>query len=95
MLCKVWSKQGITHLKHILEENGTFIQHRALTNKFKINTSFIHTLQIQKSIPKNWKIKLEAHPNLQIEQNNHNLIKINNGLIPLQKIQCKNFYWWN
>jgi hypothetical protein len=90
---KNWYKQGIHTIHDIINKGGLLLSHAELKEKYNINTSFIHTLQILKSIPKTW-LQQISHKTIPKQTNIDTLyIKINKNYIPFTKTKCKDFYW--
>ncbi len=50
---KNWENNGISQVRDILNENGEFLTHEELKQKYNI-TTFLQTIQVQKCIPTSW-----------------------------------------
>ncbi len=88
-----WYIKGINQIKYIIDKNGNFLLHEQLKEKYGITTPFLTTLQLLTSIPKWWKTKLKT---LTINTNCilvDNSINVNNKVLNIEKIKCKDFYW--
>ncbi len=88
---KSWENNGISQIRDILNENGEFLKCEELKQKYNIITTFLQTIQVQKSIPTPW---IQKTKNCRITKNIHNktdgiYIKINNSLLPVSKTTCK------
>ncbi len=80
---------GISQVRDILKENGEFLTHEKLKQKY--NITFHQTIQVQKNIPTSW---IQNTKHCKITTNIHNItngiyIKINNSLLPVSKTTCK------
>ncbi len=92
---KSWENNGISPIRDILNDNGEFLKHEELKQKYNITTTFLQTIQVQKCIPTPW---IQNTKHCRITKNIHNItdgsyIKINNSLLPVSKITCKSYYW--
>ncbi len=88
-----WSKQGITQIKDIINPQGTFLTHKQLKDTYQINITFLTTLQIQSSIPNPWMKSLRKRDKIPKYIPAENTIPINNKIVTLDKVTCKDFYW--
>ncbi len=57
---KSWENNGISQIRDILNENGEFLKHEELKQKYNITTTFLQTTQVQNSIPTPWIQKLST-----------------------------------
>ncbi len=92
---KSWENNGISQVRDILNENGEFLTHEELKPNYNITTTFLQTIQVQKSIPTPW---IQNTKHCKITKNIHIItdgiyIKINNSLLPVSKTTCKSYYW--
>ncbi len=71
---KSWENNGISQFRDILNENGEFLTHEELKQKYNITTTFLQTIQVQKSIPTPW---IQKTKHCRITANMHN---IKNGI---------------
>ncbi len=57
---KSWENNGISQVRYILNENGEFLTHEELKQKYNITTTFLQNIQVQKSIIINNVVHLDA-----------------------------------
>ena len=50
-----WYEAGIRRIEDLLKENGTFLSHKEVEEKFQICISWLHYSQIMTAIPTRWK----------------------------------------
>ncbi len=46
---KSWENNGILQVRDILNENGEFLKHEELKQKYNITITFLQTIQVQKA----------------------------------------------
>ncbi len=89
-----WYIKRINQIKDIIDKNGNFLSHKQLKEKYDITTPFLTTLQLLiSSIPIWWKNKLKTfttNTNCILVGNS---INVNNKVLNIEKINCKDFYW--
>jgi exonuclease III len=90
---KSWESNNILTVRNLFNEFGILLSHNELTSKYNIHTTFLQTLQVQKSIPSNWIKKINTHSNTLPPINTELCIRVNNILKPLTLATCKDFYW--
>jgi hypothetical protein len=50
-----WVKHGICKIKDILNENGDFMSHIEINDKFHVGCNFMNALQLRQSVPSKWR----------------------------------------
>jgi endonuclease/exonuclease/phosphatase family metal-dependent hydrolase len=85
---------GITHMIHLIDQNGKIRSKQNLENKHNIYIKQMEYNSIIHSIPKQWKPKLKNQTSLILKTviENHCCIKINNSYRPLEEISTKDIY---
>ncbi len=89
-----WEKTGIHRIKDIVNINNIPLTYNAIVNKYNLKTTFLDSLQLQKTIPPNWFIAIK-NTNKVSNLNNENEITINGTIKKISKTFCKYFYWHN
>jgi hypothetical protein len=90
---KEWEKLNILKIRDLVNEFGILMTHDELVKKYNISNSFLQTMQLNKSIPIEWKNKLKNTPSSLSPTTKTINIKINNKTQNLQKTTSKDFYW--
>ncbi len=90
---KHYENMGICQIKDLLDNNGEFVDHIALNQRYKLKSSFMNMIQLKSSIPSEWKNKLKQCTKLPQYIPPDNIIKLNNKIITIDKSTCKLFYW--
>jgi hypothetical protein len=86
-----WLKKGIIRIVHLLGEDGNFLSHGDLNNKFETNFNFLDVLKIKYSIPAEWRKTIE---NSQIFISNYDIkYYVNGTMYDFSKLKCKDIYW--
>ncbi len=89
-----WVNHGITHIRHLLNDQGEFLDHTELSQKYKLSCNFLSLLQVRQCIPYEWRQNLKHKDNLSPKsQNSQILVNINGSIKPIIKIKCKDIYW--
>ena len=90
---KNWEEKNILKVRDLFNQFGKLMKHEDLTEKYKINTNFLHTLQIHDSLPVEWIRHIKnTHTNLPSTNTEIN-IKINDKVQELNMTSSKQFYW--
>ena len=50
-----WQTKGIQYINDILNENGDFLSHTEISEKFSVRCHFLQALQIRQSLPLEWR----------------------------------------
>jgi len=90
---KSWENKGIIVIRDLFNEFGTLLSHAELVQKYNIKTTFLQTLQIQKSIPPSWIKYIKTHNSVLPNINHEPFIKLNDIIKPIQSVKCKELYW--
>ncbi len=61
-------------------------------NKYKLKTTFLDSLHLQKAIPPTWFSAIK-NTNKVFNLNNENVITLNGTIMKISKTSCKDFYW--
>ncbi len=89
----ILDNKGTFFLKDIINNQGKFLNHNSINQKYNVKPTFLDLIHIQSCIPKTWKMTLkhcsQLHKNLPID----NIVKINNNVKTIAIITCKNIYW--
>ena len=88
-----WESKNIQTVRNLFNDFGVLLSHEELTSTYNIQTTFLQTLQVQKSIPSNWMKKINNHTTTLPPINTQLCIRINSNLKPLTSTSCKDFYW--
>jgi len=91
---KQWEKLGIYNISNLIDNFGNLLSHEQLKSKYNLNTNFLTTLQLHKSIPKGWLKALKNTTETIKTKNSDIRININNKYKLLQTTKCKGFYWF-
>jgi hypothetical protein len=85
---------GITHMIHLIDQNGKIRSKQNLENKYDIYIKPMEYNSIIHSIPKQWKQNLKSQTSLILKTviDNHCSIKINNNYRDLEEICTKDIY---
>jgi exonuclease III len=85
-----WIKRGINTINDLLNEDGNFLSHIEIQNKYNFGCNFLNILQIKQSIPSVWTEKLKYYNKKQtVDQI---LITSKTGVVCLGKTTSKIFY---
>ena len=90
---KRWYKQGIKHVKDIINEDGSFITIERLNNEYNIQCNFLELLQLRLALPLKWREELKGYSDkntlyeLGIKSEDNGIFK------PLSKIRSNFIYW--
>ncbi len=88
---KSWENNGISQIRDILNENGEFLKHEELKQKYNITTTFLQTIQVQTKHSNTMDTK---NKQCRITKNIHNTtdgiyLKNNSSLLPVSKKPCE------
>ena len=50
-----WAAKGIVQIHDIIKDNGDFLNHIEIKEKYDINCNFLNSLQIRHSLPMEWR----------------------------------------
>ena len=57
-----WAAKGIVQIHDIIKENGDFLNHSEIKEKYDINCNFLNSLQIRHSLPMEWRQLIRNKP---------------------------------
>ena len=89
---KNWWNKGIIYVHQILNSNGTSKTKIELENKYEISIDDMDYNSLLHSIPKEWRKLLHKNPIHTAEINENIKLNINNKIIYLSKVRCKDIY---
>ena len=92
---KDWLEHGIVTIDNILDENGNFLSHSEINDKYCIQSNFLNVLQLRQSIPSQWRSVLLHRTNVDIKTfnaTNEIIVHINGKIYPLEEVSCNMFY---
>ena len=85
-----WFQKGILHVHDIINENGEFLDHNEIKEKYGINCNFLEALQIRHSLPIAWRQMIRDRPvTLKIREP---FVNINTKTVPIQNIESNIIY---
>ncbi len=73
------------YIKDLLSDNGTFLSHHEINDKYSVGCNFLNILQLRQSIPFAWREAIHRTDvkNLHINRNNITLIGQNGNVLEL------------
>ena len=92
MYWETWINRGITKIRDLLNEDGSFLDHKEISMKYNVKCSFLDILQIRHSIPRTWLHILYKCNKIYPDCQGPGLI-INNVYKSIMNMKCKDFYW--
>ena len=93
MQLKEWENKGISILKDILNDNGSFKTCNNLQLEYNLNIDTMKYNSLITAIPKKWTKLIKETENPYFEVIEKNSIKICKKIKKLEQITCKEFYW--
>ncbi len=88
-----WINKGIYYIRDLLDEQGQFLNHIQLYEKYGINCNFLQVLQIRQCLPSHWRQNI-YRCNKKLQENSNLCVKIDNRLKMIDVLKCKDFYWY-
>ena len=87
-----WYSHGVTRIHDIIHNNGDFLSHTEIQNKYNVQCNFLNVLQLRQSIPIKWRQLLREENTLcNITEECH--LTINNTQTDIKTLKCKDYYW--
>ncbi len=94
-----WEKliqHNIMYIKDLLSDNGNFLSHQELNDKYIVGCNFLNILHLRQSIiPSTWREAIHGTDvnNIHINRNNITLTDQNGNVLDIRHVNCKTIYW--
>ena len=88
---KSWMQHGILKVNDIIDNNGDFLSHEALSQNYGLHCNFLNTLQLRHSIPMEWREMLLQSKECDIL--NEPFVIVENKMFPITKCSTNTIYW--
>jgi hypothetical protein len=87
-------ENGLVFMNDILDQNGNFISHRTLTERYGNHLTQYEYMCLKHAIPQSWKKLLKSHPIVSnIDPQNETIfITTQNGAKPISIVKSRNIY---
>jgi len=88
---KSWYNKGVIEINDLLNENGDFLSHDNIRDKYNIECSFLEMLQLRQSIPLQWRALLKHCQKDKMEP--EGILNKDGKVKSLKNLSSKEIYW--